>query len=143
MRSVKITQSELPGLLPSGSRCDFHRTPISQFRAGDVVVLPDGKFRRCLLRQGKHLWVTDESGLHVERHHLVGFLYRAEIKVHNFSWLAASCLGLIARLPYTPADSEARYVDAEPRQLYRAPIRSCASRSGVDCEPRCAGPDRD
>ena len=123
MRSVKITESELPGLLPPGSRCDFHRTPIAQFRAGDVIVLPDGTFRRCLLRHGGYLWVTDESGLHVERHHLAGFLYRAAVKVHSFSWLAASCLGLIARLPHLPAEVEVRQVDVEPRQLYRAPKR--------------------
>jgi hypothetical protein len=127
MRAVKITQSELPSVLPPGSRCDFYSTPISQFKAGDVVVLPDGTFRRCLLCHGKHLWLTDESGLHVERHTLVGCLYRADVKVHSFSWLAASCLGLIARAPRTQRESEPTRVEADPRQLWRAGRSACVS----------------
>ncbi len=123
MRSVKITESELPGLLPRGSRCDFYCTPIAQLRAGDVVVLPDGQFRRCLLRHGDNLWVTDQSGLKVERHALTGSLYRADVKGQRLGWLAASCLGLIASLPQVREERVPQFVDADPRLLWRAPKR--------------------
>ncbi len=121
MRSVKITRSELPGLLPKGSRCDFYSTPIAQLRAGDVVVLPNGHFARCLLRHGNDLWVTDQSGLHVERHSLVGSLYRADVQASKFGWLAGSCLGLVSSLPQLRGSRTPQVVEADPRQLWRAP----------------------
>lgn len=123
MRSVKITESELPGLLPRGSRCDFYSTPVAQLRAGDVVVLPNGEFRRCLLRHGNDLWVTDQSGLKVERHALVGSLYKADVKAGKLGWLAASCVGLVANLPQLKGQRQPQFVEADPRLLWRAAKR--------------------
>ena len=120
MRSVKITQSELPGLLPPGSRCDFYATLISHLRPGDVVVMPDGKFRRCLLRRGQDLWVTDQNGLRVERHALTGSLYRADIQAGKLGWLVGSCIGLLAQLRNYKNDLPRHHVEADPRLLWRA-----------------------
>ncbi len=126
MRDVPITRADLARVLRPGTRCDFVCTPIEQLVWGAAVVLPSGEFRRFLFAHGATVWVSDGSGCMVERHQLVGSLYRAEVwagALETLRWSVASCMALVTWLPtvFRPGTVRPAYcVAADPSLLQKA-----------------------
>lgn len=126
MKAVKIHKTTLPGLLPAGSRCDFEDTPIARLGWGDVVVTPDGKFRRVFFRRGARLWVSDESGRELQCHCWSGSLYRAHVSASvraNLAWMAGCCWSWLQsrKAGKEAVPAEPCTVAADPRQFWQAP----------------------
>jgi len=63
LKTIRVEGSQLPGILPPGSRCEIMGVNPRQLSLGDVVATPDGKFRRFWSGDGTTLWLTDHTGL--------------------------------------------------------------------------------
>lgn len=103
LRTVRVDSADLPRLLPQGGRCQVMGVAPSQLNKGDIVMTPDGRFRRFWSLEGQSLWLTDQSGL---RHESVvfkdGVVRRVLITpglLQNLAWGMGAMAGQLRRKP--------------------------------------------
>lgn len=97
LRSLRVAHPDLPGILRVGSIYQAMMVSLAHLRRGDIVVTPDGRFRRFWGRAVKGLWVTDQSGLNFYRieppdQRLERILTRVS-PWRNLLWLTGASLG--------------------------------------------------
>lgn len=103
LRTIRVEKSDLPGLLPEGSRCEVMWVNCQQLSAGDIISTCDGKFRRFWACEGKSLWVTNESGLlHEITTPKDGVVAKVLVRpglLSNLVWMLGASAGRLRRKP--------------------------------------------
>ena len=101
LKTVRVERSDLPGVLPTGSRCQIMGVAPKQLSTGDVVATPDGRFRRFWSTDGKVLWSTDQSGWNHESSAIKDGLVRKVLvspgALKNVVWLLGATAGRLRR----------------------------------------------
>ncbi len=101
LHSIRVQETDLPGILPAGSRCHISSVSPNKLKLGDVVATPSGQFRRFWSTDGKQVWVTDQTGLAHESHPIQRGLVQkvlCEVRLsQTLLWFMGALLGRIKR----------------------------------------------
>ena len=101
LKTIRVENGDLPGLLPKGSQCQIMGVNPSQLSIGDVVATADGKFRRFWSSDGKTMWLTDQSGLQHETSAVKDGLVRKVLVspgvLRNLVWMLGASAGRMRR----------------------------------------------
>lgn len=101
LRTVRIEGSEMPGILPPGSRCQIMAVNPRQLTMGDIIATPEGKFKRFWSSDGNTLWLTDHTGLSHEMAAVKDGIVRKVIVrpglLKNLTWMLGASAGRLRR----------------------------------------------
>ncbi len=103
LKTIRVENTELPAILPVGSRAQVLGVNPQQLSPGDVIATNSGRIGRFYSSDGKTLWVTDQSGLNHKpsqvKQGVVGKVIVKTSFLQNLIWAVGAAAGRLRRQP--------------------------------------------